>query len=59
MILIIKDKLENQQWSPEQINGYCNQNNIPMVSHERIYQYIVLVQREQEFRINKLREKSH
>jgi len=40
MILIIKDKLENQQWSPEQINGYCNQNNIPMVSHERIYQYI-------------------
>jgi IS30 family transposase len=40
MIVVIKDKLENQQWSPEQINGYCNQNNIPMVSHERIYQYI-------------------
>ena len=40
MIEIIKEKLENQQWSPEQINGYCFQNNIPMVSHERIYQYI-------------------
>ena len=40
MIGLIKEKLENQQWSPEQINGYCNKNNIPMVSHERIYQYI-------------------
>ncbi len=40
MIILIKEKLEKQQWSPEQINGYCIQNNIPMVSHERIYQYI-------------------
>ena len=40
MIEIIKEKLEKEQWSPEQINGYCNKNNIPMVSHERIYQYI-------------------
>ena len=40
MISLIKEKLEKQQWSPEQINGYCNKNNIPMVSHERIYQYI-------------------
>ena len=40
MIILIKEKLENQQWSPEQINGCCIQNNIPMVSHERIYQYI-------------------
>ena len=40
MIILIKEKLKNQQWSPEQINGYCIQNNIPMVSHERIYQYI-------------------
>jgi transposase, IS30 family len=40
MISLIKEKLENQQWSPEQINGYCNKNNIPMVSHERIYQSI-------------------
>ncbi len=37
---VINEKLEFQQWSPEQINGYCNKNNIPMVSHERIYQYI-------------------
>jgi len=29
-----------QQWSPEQILGYCNANNISMVSHERIYQYV-------------------
>jgi len=40
MISFIRDKLENQQWSPEQIKGYCFKNNIPMVSHERIYQYI-------------------
>lgn len=40
MITFIKEKLENHQWSPEQIHGYCFQNNIPMVSHERIYQYI-------------------
>ena len=36
----IRDKLSNEQWSPEQISGYCNQNDIPMVSHERIYQFI-------------------
>ncbi len=36
----IKEKLESQQWSPEQIKGYCQQNNIPMVSHQRIYQFI-------------------
>ncbi len=40
MMGVINEKLEFQQWSPEQINGYCNKNNIPMVSHERIYQYI-------------------
>lgn len=27
-------------WSPEQIKGYCERNNIPMVSHELIYQHI-------------------
>jgi len=36
----IRDKLSNEQWSPEQITGYCKQKNIPMVSHERIYQFI-------------------
>jgi IS30 family transposase len=36
----IRDKLSNQQWSPEQISGYCKRKNIPMVSHERIYQFI-------------------
>jgi IS30 family transposase len=36
----IRDKLQSQQWSPEQIKGYCQQNNIPMVSHQRIYQFI-------------------
>jgi transposase, IS30 family len=40
MKTLIKEKLEKEQWSPEQITGYCNKNNIPMVSHERIYQYI-------------------
>jgi IS30 family transposase len=40
MIDIIREKLENEQWSPEQIKGYCNKHKIPMVSHERIYQLI-------------------
>ncbi|MCP4552027.1 MAG: IS30 family transposase [Bacteroidetes bacterium] len=30
----------HEQWSPEQISGYCKENNIPMVSHERIYQFV-------------------
>ena len=29
-----------QDWSPEQITGYCATNAIPMVSHETIYLYI-------------------
>ena len=33
----IKDKLENNQWSPEQIVGWCKTKNIKMVPHERIY----------------------
>ena len=36
----IREKLLSQQWSPEQIKGYCQQHNIPMVSHQRIYQFI-------------------
>ena len=40
MITIIRDKLENEQWSPEQIKGYCDKHKIPMISHERIYQLI-------------------
>ena len=36
----VKKHIEEEQWSPEQIVGYCRKKNIPMVSHERIYQYI-------------------
>jgi len=32
--------ISEEQWSPEQITGYCKANNIPMVSYERIYQYV-------------------
>jgi IS30 family transposase len=32
----------SQHWSPKQIVGYCKQNDIEMVSHERIYQFIRL-----------------
>ena len=35
----IEDYLTDD-WSPEQIYGYCCANGIPMVSVERIYQYI-------------------
>lgn len=37
---LIKDYLLKEQWSPKQIVGYCRREHIPMVSHERIYQYI-------------------
>jgi IS30 family transposase len=40
MELFIRDKLSNEQWSPEQISGFCKKHVIPMVSHERIYQFI-------------------
>ena len=36
----IREKLTQEQWSPEQIKGYCDKNNIPIISHERIYQFI-------------------
>lgn len=36
---IIEQKIQ-LEWSPEEITGYCKANNINMVSHERIYQYI-------------------
>ena len=37
---LIQEKLTREQWSPEHIKGYCDKNNIPMISHERIYQFI-------------------
>ena len=37
---LINEYLEREQWSPEQIVGYCKKHGIDMVSHERIYQYI-------------------
>jgi transposase, IS30 family len=36
----IIEKLQKEQWSPEQIHGYCKTHGIVMVSHERIYQFI-------------------
>lgn len=36
----IRDYLVQEQWSPEQIVGWCNKHNISMVSVERIYQFI-------------------
>src|SRR5690606_19235992 len=37
---LIDHWVTEEQWSPEQIVGYCRKVSIPMVSHERIYQYI-------------------
>ena len=37
---IIKLFLTKHQWSPEQIVGHCKNKDIPMVSVERIYQFI-------------------
>jgi IS30 family transposase len=36
----IDEKLMQEQWSPEQIVGYCKIHNIAMVCKERIYRYI-------------------
>jgi IS30 family transposase len=36
----VRDLLEQEQWSPKEIVGFCKKNGIPMVSHERIYQMI-------------------
>ncbi len=36
----IDKKLTQEQWFPEQIKGRCDLEGIPMVSTERIYQYI-------------------
>ena len=41
METILKDKMVNHQWSPEQIVGWCRSQTIKMVSHERIYQYVL------------------
>src|SRR5680860_636559 len=35
----IKELIE-EEYSPEQITGFCRRNNEDMVSYERIYQYI-------------------
>lgn len=37
---LVIEKLEKEQWSPKQIVGFARLNNISMVSHERIYQFI-------------------
>ena len=37
---LIDHWIKEEQWSPEQIKGYCDKNEIEMVSHERIYQYV-------------------
>jgi len=36
----VVEKLTKEQWSPEQIVGFSALNHIPMVSHQRIYQFI-------------------
>jgi len=36
----VVEKLTKEQWSDEQIVGFAELNNLPMVSHERIYQFI-------------------
>ena len=40
MKMFIHQQMQKQQWSPEQISGYCKAKNIAMISHEWIYQYV-------------------
>ncbi|MCK9562465.1 MAG: IS30 family transposase [Bacteroidales bacterium] len=37
---LVDNWIREEQWSPEQIKGFCDREKIKMVSHERIYQYI-------------------
>jgi len=37
---LVNKYIVEEQWSPEQITGYCRSKNIPIVSHERIYQHV-------------------
>lgn len=37
---VVDQYIKTEQWSPEQIVGFCKKDNIDMVSVERIYQYI-------------------
>ncbi len=39
MKMKIEEKIK-ENWSPEQIKGYCKKHKIDMVSHTRIYAYI-------------------
>ncbi|CEN52560.1 transposase (fragment) [Capnocytophaga canimorsus] len=36
----MEEKIRQEQWSPQQIVGYCKKHEISMVSTEKIYQYI-------------------
>ncbi len=36
----VAEKIVKEQWSPKQIVGHCTKNSLPIVSHERIYQYV-------------------
>jgi transposase, IS30 family len=36
----VENYIIKEQWSPEQIVGYCKKENIKIVSHETIYAYI-------------------
>ena len=36
----MEEKIRQEQWSPQQIVGYCKKHEINMISIERIYQYI-------------------
>lgn len=40
MTKFIREKIITEQWSPKQISGFAKDNNIDMVSHEKIYQII-------------------
>lgn len=36
----VRSYIEEEQWSPEEIVGYCKKHGLEMVSVERIYQYL-------------------
>lgn len=40
LIILIEEKLTQEQWSPDQISGRLRKQGIAFISHERIYQHV-------------------
>jgi len=40
LVVLVEEKLTQEQWSPDQISGRLAQDGVACISHERIYQHV-------------------